>query len=146
MSTQHYRILALASYLLLIGWLIAWQNWLSPHPHISALGVTIGWLIPLLFPLLGIIKGKAYTHAWANFIVLFYILHALTILWVDQGERGLAAVELLIALSSFATNIMYARKRGREIGSKLKKLSQVEKEEKARFAPDAIDDAKAKSE
>ncbi|WP_036829604.1 DUF2069 domain-containing protein, partial [Photobacterium sanctipauli] len=56
----------------------------------------------------------------------------LTILWVDEGERWLAIVELGLTTCAFVANILFARMRGRELGIKLKRLSQVEKEEKAR--------------
>ena len=55
------------------------------------------------------------------------------ILYVDGGERWLAAVELLLTSLGFAGNILFARARGKELGLKLKRLSQVEKEEKAKF-------------
>ncbi|GAL08478.1 hypothetical protein JCM19237_74 [Photobacterium aphoticum] len=66
---------------------------------------------------------------------MFYFLHGLTLLWVDEGERWLAIVELLLTTLAFAGNILFARHRGRELGIKLKRLSQVEKEEKARHEP-----------
>ncbi len=64
---------------------------------------------------------------------MLYFLHALTILYVDGGERWLAAVELLLTTLGFFGNILFARARGKELGLKLKRLSQVEKEEKAKF-------------
>jgi uncharacterized membrane protein len=118
---------------MLLCWVALWQIFVSPHPHINPVTAAIGWCIPLLFPLRGILTGKAYTHAWANFVLMLYFLHALTILYVDQGERWLAAVELLLACCAFVGNVMYARNRGRELGLKLPKLSEIEKQEKATF-------------
>ena len=77
--------------------------------------------------------GKPYTHAWANFVLMLYFLHALTILYIDGGERWLAGIELILTAAAFAGNILYARSRGKELGLKLKRLSKVEKEEKERF-------------
>lgn len=132
-NTSLYRNLALSAYLSLLAWVALWQIFLSPHPHINPLTAAIGWCIPLLFPLRGILTGKAYTHAWANFVLMLYFLHSLTILYVDQGERWLAAVELLLACSAFMGNVLYARNRGRELGLKLPKLSEIEKQEKAKY-------------
>jgi uncharacterized membrane protein len=129
-------MLALFGNLALLAWIALWQLSLSPHPHISSTTLAIAWAIPLLLPLPGILAGKPYTHAWANFILMFYFLHGLTILYVDGGERWLAVVELLLATSAFFGNILYARARGKELGLKLKRLSKVEKEEKARFESD----------
>ncbi|WP_434356444.1 DUF2069 domain-containing protein [Parasalinivibrio latis] len=127
------RPAVLLSYFALIAWVGLWHGWLSPHAHVTPWAVTLGWLIPLLLPLKGIIQGNAYTHAWANFVLMFYFLHALTILWVDEGERWLALVELTLTSITFLCNIYYARWKGQEQGLKLKKLSQVEKEERERY-------------
>ncbi|WP_165312017.1 DUF2069 domain-containing protein [Vibrio ziniensis] len=132
-KTKQFRRLALTSNLALIAWIALWQLDLSPHPHLNPLALTVAWLIPLLLPLPGILAGKPYTHAWANFILMLYFLHAFTILYVDDGERWLATVELLLTFSAFMGNIFYARHRGKELGLKLTKLSVVEKQEKQRF-------------
>ena len=95
--------------------------------------LAIAWAVPLLLPLPGILAGKPYTHAWANFILMLYFLHALTILYVDGGERMFAAVELLLTTIGFAGNILFTRFRAKELGIKLKRLSEVEKKERAKF-------------
>lgn len=131
--TALFRWLALGGNLALLAWIALWQLSLSPHPHINALTLAIAWMIPLLLPLPGILAGKPYTHAWANFILMFYFLHALTLLYVDNGERLLAVVELVLTFVAFIGNILYARHRGKELGLKLTRLSEVEKQERARF-------------
>ncbi len=115
-QTTQYRYLALISYLSLLGWIAIWQLFLSPHPHLNPITLAIAWCIPLLLPLPGILSGKPYTHAWANFVLMLYFLHALTMLYVDEGERWLAVVELLLTSASFVGNSLYARFRGRELG------------------------------
>jgi len=132
-KTKLFRYFALVGNLLLLGWVVAWQMTLSPHPHLDNVTLAIVWAVPLLLPLPGILAAKPYTHAWANFILMLYFLHAFTILYVDGGERMLAAVELLLTTLGFAGNILFARFRARELGIKLKRLSEVEKKEKAKF-------------
>ncbi|WP_414931376.1 DUF2069 domain-containing protein [Vibrio europaeus] len=132
-TTKFYRLLALFGNLALLAWIMIWQLSLSPHPHISSTTLAIAWALPLLLPLPGILAGKPYTHAWANFVLMLYFLHGFTILYVDDGERWLAVVELVLTTLAFFGNILYARERGKELGMKLKRLSKVEKEEKARF-------------
>ena len=131
--TKLFRFLALFGNLALLTWVALWQLSLSPHPHISGTTLAIAWMVPLLLPLPGILIGKPYTHAWANFVLMLYFLHGFTILYVDDGERWLAVVELLLTTIAFFGNILYARARGQELGLKLKRLSKVEKEEKSRF-------------
>lgn len=135
-STKQYRWLALLSNLSLIIWAVLWQFSLSPHPHLNHVALAIAWVIPLLLPLPGILAGKPYTHAWANFVLMLYFLHALTLIYVDGGERWLAVVELLLTFAAFVGNTLYARHRGKELGLKLKRLSEVEKQEKANFTHD----------
>lgn len=132
-KTAGYRYLALTANLALIAWVALWQSVISPHPDINSVTLTIAWCIPLLLPLRGILAGKAYTHAWANFVLMLYFLHALTLMYVDGGERLLASIELLITSVAFVANTLYAREKGREQGLKLTRLSEVEKQEKAKY-------------
>ncbi|GLT16701.1 membrane protein [Vibrio zhanjiangensis] len=131
--TKLFRVLALCGNVGLLVWVLMWQIHLSPHPHISSLVLAAGWSIPLLVFLPGILAGKPYTHAWANFVLMLYFLHALTIFYIDDGERWLATVELILTSLAFGSNILYARTRGQELGLKLQRLSKVEKEERQRF-------------
>ncbi|MGB7994695.1 MAG: DUF2069 domain-containing protein [Photobacterium halotolerans] len=129
-STRKLRYLALTANLSLLLWVFLWQSVISPHPHLNNYVVAGMWILPLLLPLKGMLQGKPYTHAWANFILMFYFLHALTLLWIDGGERWLALIELGLVTAAFFANILFARIRSRELGNKLKKLSQVEREER----------------
>lgn len=106
-------------------WLLQplWILWLSPPTLGSAyVLLAILWL-PLWLPLYGILKGHAYTMAWANFIVMIYFLHSLTNLWVSGGmQQALALLELLLASLMFVGCTYYARYRGQELGLKIPKL------------------------
>ncbi|OIQ25549.1 DUF2069 domain-containing protein [uncultured Vibrio sp.] len=131
--SKQFRLLALFGNLALLSWVVLWQWQLSPHPHINNLTLAIAWSVPLLLPLPGILAGKPYTHAWANFVLMLYFLHAFVILFIGEGERLLASVELCLTSIAFVGNILYARSRGKEMGLKLTRLSEVEKQEKARY-------------
>ncbi|PMK04979.1 DUF2069 domain-containing protein [Vibrio sp. 10N.261.55.A7] len=131
--SKQFRLLALFGNLGLLAWVVLWQWQLSPHPHINNLTLAIAWSVPLLLPLPGILAGKPYTHAWANFVLMLYFLHGFVILFIGEGERILAAVELCLTSVAFVGNILYARSRGKELGLKLTRLSEVEKQEKARY-------------
>ncbi|MGL5007193.1 MAG: DUF2069 domain-containing protein [Plesiomonas sp.] len=120
-NTVRYWQASRLFWLSLLFWQILWHALLSPHPHVASWAITLGWSIPLLFPLKGIIQGKAYTHAWANFILMLYFLHALTIISIDEGERLFGIIELILASGSFCVNLLFAKKRGKELGLSLKK-------------------------
>lgn len=131
-QTQQLRTLATISYLALTGWVVLWQ-FLWQNDESYSLLFRLLWIVPLLFPLVGIIKGKAYTHAWSNFIVLIYLIHGLTMVYALESQRWLAVVEIVLACASLGFCSYYARKRGQEQGLGLKKLSQVMEEERQRF-------------
>ncbi len=97
--------------------------WLDP-PKLGSQWVLLGLLwLPLWFPLLGILRGKAYTFAWANFIVMIYFVHSLTHLWVSSGlTLWLALTELLASCLMFVGCTYYAKYRGQELGLKIPKL------------------------
>ncbi|QFU23072.1 DUF2069 domain-containing protein [Shewanella eurypsychrophilus] len=79
------------------------------------------WIIPLLFPLKGIIEGKPYTYAWASFIICVYMLHGLTLLYVTETHFLFALVEVLLLGALLIGFPFYARIRGKELGLGLKK-------------------------
>lgn len=132
---QHSSTIAMsaktARYLLLgrLGffglWLLQplWILWLAPPQLGSAYTLLAVLWLPLWFPLYGMLKGHAYTLAWANFIVMIYFLHSLTNLWVSAGiQQFLAVLELLLASMMFIGCTYYARYRGQELGLKIPKL------------------------
>ena len=132
-NTQHYRYLAITCHLLLLSLVGLWQFVLRPEPVYSTAFIVLIYIVPLLLPLPGMLKGKPYTHAWASFIVLFYILHGLTIMYAEFHEWLYASLELILATGMFVGCTVYARKRGKELGQGLQKLKTVMDEEKQRF-------------
>ncbi|WP_324040661.1 DUF2069 domain-containing protein [Aeromonas caviae] len=121
MTTRFARLLTLAGFFGLLGWVILWHLWLSPHPDLNPWLLPVIWTVPLLFPLKGIVQGNPYTHAWGNFVLMPYFLHALTLITTDEGERWLAVVELVLTTLAFVGTIYYARLRGRELGLSIRK-------------------------
>lgn len=110
-------------YAILLILIPVWVLWLSPPQLGSPKILLLVWWSPLWLPLWGILRGKAYTFAWANFIVMWYFLHSLTTLWVGEGLNVvLAAVELAAASLMFYGCTYYAKYRGQELGLKIPKL------------------------
>ncbi len=132
-KTRTYRYLALVSHLLLLAWVTIWQFSLVEERVYSTTFIALIYILPLLLPLRGIIAGKPYTHAWANFIVLFYIIHGFTAGYAAPDELLYAVIELVLATGMFIGCSAYARMRGRELGMGLKKLKDVMQEEKDHF-------------
>ncbi|MBY6062852.1 DUF2069 domain-containing protein [Pseudidiomarina sediminum] len=126
-SIARYRWLALISYVGLLVWVILWQ-FATDYSELSVHFKIVFYVLPLLFPLLGIIKAKPYTHAWANFVLMWYFLHSLTQLYVAPEQRLWAGVELALASLAFAGCTLFARHQGRALGLGLKKAKEQQQD------------------
>jgi uncharacterized membrane protein len=98
---------ACLSLLALIFLSLAWELWLAPlRPGGS-------WLVlktlPLLFPLLGILRGRRYTYQWASMLILAYFAEGVMRAF-DAGGRttALASAEILLTLAFFFCAVYYA--------------------------------------
>ncbi|MBW0281937.1 DUF2069 domain-containing protein [Shewanella xiamenensis] len=112
------RLGYLALVLLLGGWFIG-QGVNGEYTLLFSLL----WIVPLLLPIKGILKGNPYTYAWASFILCLYMLHALTLLYVTTDALAFAIIEVLLISALLVAFPFYARIRGRELGLGLKKKS-----------------------
>ncbi|MFC3121783.1 DUF2069 domain-containing protein [Agaribacter flavus] len=132
-KVKRYRILALSCHLLLIAWMSIWYLLLGTTEQYSLVFKILIYIAPLLLPLPGMLSAKPYTHAWACFIILLYVLHGITVIYAEPQFIWHAAFELVLATGMFVGCSVFARLRGQELGTGLKKLSVVMKEEKERF-------------
>ncbi|MEJ6078236.1 DUF2069 domain-containing protein [Vibrio sp. 1-Bac 57] len=122
MNTVHFQRLAQCGYFGLLILVPIWHLYLSPPTlDINPWLVMLIWLIPLLFPLKGIVQGNPYTYAWSGFIALIYVMHACVIIMIDEQERWLAVVELVLASLFLAGNIYFAKYKGQELGLSIRK-------------------------
>ena len=102
------RILALAGLMSLIGCLFYWYGELMPSER---LGTWLPALLaaPLLLPLPGMIRGKAYTHAWTSLLSLPYLGWALTELLATPAARPAAYPAFFAALLLFIACLLFVR-------------------------------------
>ncbi|MCE9684653.1 DUF2069 domain-containing protein [Shewanella sp. AS16] len=114
-------------YIALVLLLSAWFIGQGVRGEYSVL-FSILWIIPLLFPLAGIIRGNPYTYAWASFILCLYMLHGLTLLYLAETDLAFALIEVGLIAALLVAFPFYARIRGRELGLGLKKLKEKTKE------------------
>jgi uncharacterized membrane protein len=132
-NSTFFRRLTLTSYLLLIVWIALWHFILTIDKTTSTLFTLLFWIAPILLPAKGLLEGKPYTYAWANFIVMYYLLHGLTAVYAVEGERLYALVEIILCSVLFTGCSFYARMRGRELGLGIRKLKEELLEEKQAF-------------
>lgn len=95
LSTRMRR-LALASHLSLMA-VLAWIN-------VPVAAVIL--IAPLLLPLPGLLRGRAYTHAWATMLLTFYVGGYLAAGYFDPAHKWRCfGVALLAALDFVALNL-----------------------------------------
>lgn len=112
-STRFSRYLTLVSYITLIGLLLGWYGIHDPSPV-----ALIALLLPLLFPLRGLLKGDPYTFAWSSFLILIYFIHGVVEAYANPAVRLLAGFEILCSVAFYSGAVLYARLRGRELKHK----------------------------
>lgn len=70
--------LALTGYFLLLTLLLTWPSLFSPPQHLPVALVLVITVIPLLFPLRGLLQGRRSSFIWTSYLSLFYFTHAVT--------------------------------------------------------------------
>jgi len=126
LATNTYKKIALIGYFSLLIFMPLWLIVLSPSESLSASTSLLMFTLPLLFPLKGMLQGNPFTYAWSNFIVLIYLLHSLTTLWVLPADRIWAILELVFASAMFFGATYYAKFRGQELGLSIRKKKDKE--------------------
>lgn len=97
-----------ASLIALIFLCVAWELWLAPiRPGGSSL---VFKALPLLVPLMGILKGRRYTYQWAPMLVLAYFIEGVVRAWSDTGlSAWLGGAEVVLSVVFFFAAIYYAK-------------------------------------
>lgn len=103
--------------LLIPIWNLAWY----PSKDFNNLVITGFWLFPLIFPLIGLLQGKAYTHAWSGFIAVIYVCHALASFVTHLDEWLAICLELILASLFLFAGMYFAKWRGEQLGLQLPK-------------------------
>lgn len=104
-----FHLLACVSMIALILLLILWEMLLAPlRPGGSWMVLKV---IPLLFPLRGILQRQNYTMQWSSMLILLYFTEGVVRVGSDQLtlSRILAGLEIALSVSFFFSAILYLR-------------------------------------
>lgn len=99
----------LTGYFGLLILLVLWYTVLSPSATVPVVIMLIIFVVPLLFPLRGLLHERRYTHQWTSYLALFYLVHGLVEIYSTPPERLLAGFEILFSLLLYTGCILYAR-------------------------------------
>lgn len=107
-QTTLYR-LASGSLIALILLCIFWEMWLAPYKHGGSIWVIK--VLPLLFPLRGILQKNLYTMQWSSMFIMFYFIEGVVRAMsdADSVSRILAGVEIFLSVVFFLSTIYYVR-------------------------------------
>jgi uncharacterized membrane protein len=99
---------AAASLVALIGLCLAWELVLAPlRPGGSWLVLKV---VPLLFPLRGILKRNIYTMQWASMMILLYFTEGIVRATSDKGlSATLGWIEVALVCVFFVCSMLYLR-------------------------------------
>jgi uncharacterized membrane protein len=108
-SQKFFHAGAIASLVVLVGWLVAWEMAVAPiHPGGSLLALKV---LPLLIPLRGVVKRELYTLQWSSMVILLYFTEGVVRAWADQSDlsRFMAWGEIVLSCLYFACALLYLR-------------------------------------
>lgn len=99
---------AAGSLIALIFLCVAWELILDPlRPGGSWLVLKV---LPLLFPLRGVLKRNLYTMQWASMLILLYLAEGLVRATTDKGlSSTLGWIEVGIVCIFFVCSVFYLR-------------------------------------
>lgn len=108
-TTVIARGTALTGYFGLLCLLPLWYTWLAPSENMPAYIPLVFLVTPLLFPMIGLLRGKRYTYVWTSYLSLIYFAHGIGEVYTLPGERWYAVTEILLSIMLFAGALIYVR-------------------------------------
>lgn len=107
------RAVAVGCVLALIVLGLAWELWLSPLRGGGTLWAVK--VLPLCFPVAGLLRYRMYTYRWVSLLLWLYFTEGVVRASVERGTgRWLALVEVILCLLLFAACVLHVRTRLRK--------------------------------
>ena len=110
------RVLTLAGYFGLFFGLFAWHLLIEPAAkHLMSI-IILTQIGPLMFPLMGLLKGKLYTHAWSMYVAIFYFIIGV---WYagHVDDRAIGLYVIFTSLTFFLGTVLYTRFMGKQVNA-----------------------------
>ena len=108
--TRRMAVLSLVG-LIILG--LAWELWLAPLREGGS-----WWaikVIPLCFPLAGLLRNRMYTYRWVSLLVWLYFTEGVVRAYGDAGwSAALALGQVLLCLVLFVACALHVRLRFRD--------------------------------
>lgn len=104
-----FNTLTLVGFFGLFATILLWHAWLKPPGKYPVALILTVLLLPLLIPLRGLLHGRAYTHAWASMLSLFYFCLGVMHAWSEPASRVYGLSLTACSLMFFSGAIFYVR-------------------------------------
>lgn len=114
MTPRTSLYMTLSGYFILLVFLIIWHGFIFPAANKPWL-MLFYIILPLLFPLKGLLQEKPYTFAWTSFVILIYFIHGVVEAWANEEQRVFAFIEIFLSIQVYIGAIYYARLQGRAL-------------------------------
>jgi len=101
--------LTLLGFLGTLALLLTWYGWLAPPAHIPRSIALALLLLPLLFPLRGLLHGRRYTFSWSCFLALLYFIHGVVEAYTSGVTLHLGLLEVFLSSLWFISAMIYVR-------------------------------------
>jgi uncharacterized membrane protein len=117
--TTFLRNFALFNFFGLMITLICWITLAEHGEYFPTAAFLVLALVPLLFPLRGLLHGKPYTHAWTSFLMLLYFSHGVGEFYSADSPLFYPALEIIFSTLAFMSSISFIK-----LNAKMRKNSQ----------------------
>jgi uncharacterized membrane protein len=107
--------ITLLGYFGLITGIYVWHMWINKTPDYAISMMLVIQLGPLMFPLRGLLNGKAYTHAWSMYLAIFYFVVGVWYAGAD-AEMLFGMYVIACSLVFFTGTLLYTRYAGKSPG------------------------------
>ena len=108
--TQVARWTALLGYFSLLALLLNWFIWIAPPQRVPRSLLLIVLVVPLLFPLRGLLHARRRAHQWVSFLSLFYFAVGVDVWFNNPPKQSvLGALTVVFSLLLFAGCTFYAK-------------------------------------
>lgn len=102
LTSRFAHQIALTGYFGLLSLLMLWPTVLSPPQRVPVALILAVSLLPLLFPLRGLLYGRPSACTWAAYLSLFYFIHGVTDIAGNLGNQRIpGGLEVLASLMLF---------------------------------------------
>ncbi len=109
-SSQVAHYTAIGAFFGLLSLLLLWPTVISPPQRIPTAFVLIVSVVPLMFPLRGLLHGRPAACTWAAYLSLFYFVHGVTdVAGNTSTQRIPGGLEILASLLLFFGCTLYLR-------------------------------------